>query len=86
MVMEIEQVDLALLADQLGAAIAGRPAEGFVRGRTVLRDAAVALLACSELEAEKLIDTMIGHGFLSYSGDPAEARDRGFWRIRRGPA
>jgi len=79
--MQIDQIDLAALAAHLASALEGTRAEGFVRGRTVLRDAAVARLACSELEAEELVDTMIGSGLLRYSDDPAKAGDGGAWRI-----
>lgn len=80
--MQPEEVDLATLAEMLDRALEGRSAEGFVRGRTVLRDATTAHLACSELEAEELIDTMIGRGFLRFSGDPATPAGGGVWRIQ----
>lgn len=81
--MQIEEVDLAVLADDLVGVLGGHMLEGFVRGRTVLRDVTIAVLACSELEAETLVETMIGRGFLSFSGDPALAGSGGTWRIER---
>ena len=61
----------------------GAAPEGFVRGRTVLRDTVVASLGCSELEAEEVVDTMIGRGFLRFSGDSTKAADAGVWRVER---
>jgi len=58
-----ETVDLAalraLLEERCGPFV-----EGEVVGRTRLRDAVVGHLACSLLDAERLVDTMIGLGFL----------------------
>jgi hypothetical protein len=80
--MEIEAIDLAAVARLLERELGGRAPEGFVRGRTVLRDQVVARFGCSLLEAERMIDTMIGRGFLSFSGYPGSVEDRpGVWRV-----
>ena len=73
-----ESIDLAELTTQLSAAVQ-RPLEGSVEGRTQLRDAALRLLGCSQLEAEQLIDTMVSRGFLR-----PERRDDGLtvWRLQ----
>lgn len=82
--MQVEHVDLAAVAAMLDGQLGGRGSEGFVRGRTVLRDAVMRHLACSALEAEELVDTMVGRGFLRFSGDPTAAAGGGAWRIERG--
>jgi hypothetical protein len=61
-----------------------RPAEGYVVGRTRLRNAVVDLLACSELQAEELVDTMALLGLISYRGD-AGSPDPGEWVINASP-
>jgi hypothetical protein len=77
-----DAVDLAALArtlmDGCGPSVAGS-----VVGRTRLRDEVVRSLGCSLLEAEQLVDTMIGRGFLHKEVDP-----EGFitWRIVRDAA
>ncbi len=58
-----EQTDLAQLAGQLRDRV-GPLVAGAIVGRTRLRDAVVQLLGCSELQAEQLVDTMVGRGFL----------------------
>lgn len=58
-----ETIDLAELVDDLRHAVR-LPLAGSLEGRTQLRDAAAALLECSQLEAEQLIDTLIARGFL----------------------
>jgi hypothetical protein len=61
--MDPEAVDLAELTaavrDRCGPRLAGA-----VVGRTRIRDEVVEQLACSQLEAENLVDTMIGRGFV----------------------
>ncbi|HRG95993.1 MAG TPA: hypothetical protein PLR99_07085 [Polyangiaceae bacterium] len=61
-------VDLAELAAALRAAC-GAVVAGAVVGRTRMRDAVGAHLACSQLEAEQLVDTLIGRGFVSRQGE-----------------
>ncbi|HVU05513.1 MAG TPA: hypothetical protein VHE30_27385 [Polyangiaceae bacterium] len=82
--MDVERVDLAAVAAMLDRELEGRAPEGFVRGRTVLRDAVMAHFSCSALEAEELVDTMVGRGFLRFSGDPAAPAAGGVWRIEHG--
>jgi hypothetical protein len=74
-----EQIDLAALASHLRAAI-GPQAAGNIIGRTSLRDAVAEHLACSQLEAERIVDTMVGRGFLTLSrGDDGQE----CWEIGR---
>ena len=79
--MNIEEFDLAEVAAMLQRELGGRGPDGFVRGRTVLRDLVMRAHACSALEAEELVDTMVGRGFLKFSGDPTEAAGSGVWEI-----
>jgi hypothetical protein len=58
-----EEVDLAALVRVLRP-LFGAPIAGSIVGRTQLRDAVVRELQCSQLQAEQLIDTMIGRAFL----------------------
>jgi hypothetical protein len=79
---DVEEVDLASLAAALQGALGDSPLEGYVRGRTVLRDAVAEHLGCSEAEAERLVETMVGRGFLRFEGDPASAEAGGArWTI-----
>jgi hypothetical protein len=61
--LDPESIDLALVARALETAV-GATALGAIVGRTRLRDAVVGHLDCSMLEAEQIVDTMIGRGFL----------------------
>ncbi|MBK6520051.1 MAG: hypothetical protein IPM79_27975 [Polyangiaceae bacterium] len=58
-----ESIDLAALAAHLERAV-GIATAGAVVGRTRLRDEVVRHLGCSQLEGERLVDTMVGRGFL----------------------
>lgn len=73
-----EAVDLAQLTTRLRDALP-QPVVGTIEGRTALRDAALDLLECSQLEAEQLIDTMVARGFLR-----PELQEDGasVWRLR----
>lgn len=58
-----EDIDLADLTRRLRDA-SGRVFVGAIVGRTAIRDEVASMLDCSLLEAEQLVDTMIGRGFL----------------------
>jgi hypothetical protein len=60
---EPESVDLAALRSVLEETC-GAFVDGDVVGRTRLRDAVSLHLVCSELDAERIVDTMVGRGFL----------------------
>lgn len=68
-----ETIDLAELARSLRNAV-GPTVEGIVVGRTLLRDEVIRLLECSLLEAEQLVDTMIGRGIIR-QGELSDGRD-----------
>lgn len=78
----IESVDLAELATMLRRTFAGSPPAGYIRGRTDMRDAVAAHLGSSEATAENIVETMIGRGFLRFSGDPTSPGSETFlWEI-----
>lgn len=58
-----ETVDLAAVRAVLEQRC-GPFVDGEVVGRTRLRDEVVRHLACSVLDAERVVDTMVGRGFL----------------------
>lgn len=70
-------LDLAELTRALAVTFAGAAPIGFVRGRTALRDAVKSKLACSDLEAEQIVDTLVARGFLRFTGDPKTTDDPG---------
>ncbi len=75
-----ESVDLATLSNDLKRRFAALPPRGYVLGRSELRDAVVEILACSQLQAEELVDTMISLGYVRFEGSPsAEVDDLQPW-------
>ena len=81
-----EEIDLDELRRQLAERFRGAAPRGYVRGKGDLRVAVVAILKCSEAEAEQLVDTMEGRGLIRYEGDPREKVDQleHFWSFERG--
>lgn len=83
--LDPETVDLAALAQALDRLVPAPQREGDVVGRTALRDAVAAHLACSDALAERIVDTMVARGFLAWDdGDvpPGELPSPGRWRIK----
>ncbi|MBK6515282.1 MAG: hypothetical protein IPM79_27835 [Polyangiaceae bacterium] len=72
-----ETIDLAELRRRL-ASRCGEFVEGEVVGRSVLRDETASYLGCSALQAEQLVDTMIGRGFVRRE---QLADGRSGWRV-----
>ena len=74
--LDVEHVDLA----ELVAVLHGREAElvGSLSGRSRMRDLVAEHLACSMLEAETLVDTLISQGFVHLEQDN-EGREG--WRL-----
>jgi hypothetical protein len=70
-----QSVDLAALAASLDRSFGGSLPEGYVRGRTALRDAVAAQLHCPDAMAEQVVETMIGRSFLRFDGDPTSPAD-----------
>ena len=75
--LDLEQIDLAELAKQLAERVPSGARRGALVGRTAFRDATVDALQCSELEAERLVDTLVAQHFLVF-----EAGSPGAWRVR----
>ncbi|MEO8906336.1 MAG: hypothetical protein ABI488_27235 [Polyangiaceae bacterium] len=71
-----ESIDLAELAAVLRACC-GLELRGLLVGKTQIRDEVVRHLSCSELEAETLVDTMVGRGFVVRH----DGTDGTSWRI-----
>lgn len=63
MALDPENIDLAEITAKL-LNKSGRVFVGVVMGRTAIRDEVAAMLNCSLLEAEQLVDTLIGRGFI----------------------
>lgn len=70
-VLDVDDIDLARLARDLREELGRQAPEGYLRGKTALREAVIARLRCSALEAEELVDTMELRGFLRFEGDPS---------------
>jgi len=66
-----EDLDLAELARDLQRALRNRGAEGYLRGKSLMRDLLVEEHRFSQLEAEELVDTLELRGFLHFLGDPS---------------
>jgi hypothetical protein len=73
--LPVEDVDLAALTEGLRRRFSEVPPVGYLEGRTALRDAVQSALACSQLEAEDLVETLVARGFVRYEGDPLGALD-----------
>ncbi len=67
-----ENLDLQEVTQQLRAALGDAAPAGYLRGKALMRNALVYTRGFSELEAEELIDTLEGRGFLKYLGDPTQ--------------
>lgn len=66
-----EDLDLAELARDLQRGLGHRGAEGYLRGKSLMRDLLVEEHRFSQLEAEELVDTLELRGFLHFLGDPS---------------
>ena len=64
-----EAIDLAHVARRLREVLGSR-VEGAIVGRTRMRDQLVQELGCSQLDAERVVDTLIGRGFVVRSDEP----------------
>ena len=68
----IEEVDLEQVSERLRNLFEHHPPQGYLRGKTALRNAVEESLHCSELEAEEMIDTLESRGFHRFDGNPSE--------------
>jgi hypothetical protein len=67
-----EDIDLEALAEELREKLRHYPPQGYLRGKSLMRDVLVQEHRFSQLEAEELVDTMEMRGYLHYLGDPTE--------------
>lgn len=82
--LELERVDLADLTGRIVTVLGVSRVAGLVVGRTKLRNAAVLVLSCSELEAEELVDTLAMRGFVRFRRSKA-SEGGGEWVVRSAP-
>jgi len=75
------ELDLLALARQVGEQVPAAQRAGFVVGRTAIRDAVAAHLACSQLEAETIVDTLVGRGLFAYVVPPGDPAAPGIWQL-----
>ncbi len=76
--LDVETVDLGRIVDVVHHS-PHAPLAGALVGRSLLRDIVADHLACSLLEAEEIVDTMISRGFAQLERD-GEGRE--IWRLR----
>jgi hypothetical protein len=81
MTSDIEQTDFEALVQHLRDAFDATPPEGFVVGRTRLRDAVAGHLSCSQAEAERLVESMVARGMLVFEREQ-DGVGPGRWWIR----
>jgi len=55
--------------------------EGYLEGKTLLRDRLLSLLDCSELQAERLVDTLETRGFLRFHRSQEQGTTPGYWEL-----
>jgi hypothetical protein len=79
----IEEIDLAALTDALRARLGSSLEASYLRGKTLIRDAIVVYLQCSEFEAEQLVETLELHGLVRFPhlSDDTHPSDRRWWQI-----
>jgi hypothetical protein len=77
----VDDVDLEALALALDEGVPTHLREGYLTGKTALRDAVVARLDCSEAVAEGLVDTLEARGIICFDEDPERAEGAGLWLL-----
>jgi hypothetical protein len=83
--LTLEEIDLASLVESLRVTLGASLEASYLRGKTVLRDAIVARLDCSEYEAEELVETLELQRYISFPHLPDDTHPSGrsAWRIGR---
>lgn len=69
---DLDTLDLPRLTEQLHDALRHAEPEGYLRGKSLMRDVLMEKLGLSEYEAEELVDTLEVRGYLQFLGDPQE--------------
>lgn len=82
MLLDPETVDLLALVralrDELGAPTLML---GYVNGKSLFRDRTVRQLSCSQLEAERIVDTLITRGFARFESSSG-TQTEGIWFLQ----
>ncbi len=61
-----------------------RPPEGYILGRTQMRNALAEVTGCSLLQAEDLIKSLIDRGLVRYDGHPMQLETaQTYWTIEQ---
>jgi hypothetical protein len=83
MELGIDRIDLEALTRLLRRRLGREMEASYLRGRTILRDAVVEGLGCSECEAEELVETLELRGFVRFPVlyDETHPSGRAAWRI-----
>jgi hypothetical protein len=68
--VDAEDLDLSELAGVLRQSLDAGVAIGLVVGLTLLRDLLADHLGCSLLQAERIVETMVDHGFIVLKESP----------------
>lgn len=85
--MTLDDIDLPSIVAELRRRFGDVLTEGYLDGRTTLRDAVMSHLGCSSLEAESLVDTMETSGYLDFPrfADATHSQRAAHWRLRLKP-
>jgi len=81
--LAIEEVDLLAVAMHLRDRFGTPLDQGYLDGRTLLRDGVAEHLRCSTYEAEQIVDTLESRGFLIFPqlDDMTHSRRAANWHI-----
>jgi hypothetical protein len=84
--LSVEDLDLAALADAIRHRLGDHLEANYLRGKTILRDAVVEKLGCSDFEAEQLVETLEMNGLVRFPhlDDDTHPATRRPWIIGRG--
>jgi hypothetical protein len=85
MITTVEDIDLARLTELVRARLGDTIDASYLRGKTVVRDAIVEALDCSEVQAEELVETLELQGFIRFPqlADDTHPAGRQPWIIGR---
>lgn len=82
MVLDVTSVDLSELSQSLVRLLKSPTIPGgLLTGKTILKEATMATLNCSELEAENVVDTLVARGFARFEEHPDLPHGAG-WFLR----
>lgn len=65
-----ESVDLLAVSSSLARAFRHSPPQGYLRGKTAMRDCLEQRYGYSALDSERLIDMLEAQGFLRFTASP----------------